>query len=1227
MGNRRNCTTHSRTGRGVSLAAILALFSITPGCRSTPHAEPAPQTQPDPPLSALAAQELRQLAEAQRDTPDPATLGSPLPPELLPDTSPEARRSLAETLAEFTPPPLNPPPDSPPAWDAVRQYVAARERLAAGDPPAAVTLLQSALRADPDAPTLWRELGEAQHRQGNTAAALVAFQEAVRRGLREPRVFWILARDAHASGRHDDAVRLLASARAALQADADPGLPFLIDALLGEALLAAGRTAAGIEALAAGLNTQPHSVVGTRMRLELAELFRRRGELRLSMGDALARLGRFDEALRAYEHAADADLFDAWSPASRSLALLFHRGQTAEAAIRLLTACAESGGVVDDRLFPHLRRLSASPAVRTLAEDVLARIEASLDHKTPTLVSRLARARAAVATPADSFDRLRTHLARMPGDNEALRVAMALRAAAGPPASAVADLCDLALAIVRADPGLAEPVGAALADSGPPPEQIITYLRGRRSPHASLLIAAAQLHLGLAGSAWETLSGVASWEPGVRPAGEALAAHAAFESGRFADALSLAESLRERAWRESSSMELRLSAARALHAVRRSAHAADLLPGITPQDAPAAPGPLRRHVDAMLLRAEYLASAERFDQATELLQDVLAIDPHDERPYRALMMLYGPGGPLFDQARFTETARALRQHNPNARLFRWLAAQDLAQRHLWSRAERILRELAEEDPTDGAALGLLATAWEQILSRAESSGATLPVDPPAWLDRRAEARWGAPSDLAARVRVLAAMDRADEALALLEGAALPLPAWSMLRERILRDMPGRAAEADELARSRLEPLPRPIGSTLELAELHARSGRVGEAARALAEGLPPPEVPLSSEESARVANLAGKATQSAMERARTDPEAATAALALLRIAADRDVPLPVGLHQARLTLLLSAPLIDTSELASAAVAASRQHPQPEARWELSVAAQLASGPHRARTPAFLRQVVDASPTPSPDLVFEYFRAVGLLGDVDDAAAFLSRVTDPEWIRGILSRFSDDGPPMPDTGASPEDRLRADLAYRLGSLAYLSGDHERAARIYEIGLSFDPSHAWLCNDLGYHWVEEDRNLERAAELLERAFELMPDRASITDSLGWLRYKLGRLHDGTDERGRFVAGAVSLLTRAASLDDGTDNGTILDHLGDALWRAGERAAAVDRWTQADTFLRRQVQLLRGSTGFPPSELRRLESLQRSVAEKIRATREGREPPVAPLSASVAEPPAPR
>src|SRR5690606_1389760 len=105
-------------------------------------------------------------------------------------------------------------------------------------------------------------------------------------------------------------------------------------------------------------------------------------------------------------------------------------------------------------------------------------------------------------------------------------------------------------------------------------------------------------------------------------------------------------------------------------------------------------------------------------------------------------------------------------------------------------------------------------------------------------------------------------------------------------------------------------------------------------------------------------------------------------------------------------------------------------------------------------------------------------------------------------------------------------------------------------------------------LGYMILENGGDLARADELLTLAFNALPGETSVIDSLGWLRYMQAVFEDERDqETGRIIRrGAVSLLARAARSAEGRRNPTILDHYGDALYRAGRIEQARGAWRAA-------------------------------------------------------------
>ena len=105
------------------------------------------------------------------------------------------------------------------------------------------------------------------------------------------------------------------------------------------------------------------------------------------------------------------------------------------------------------------------------------------------------------------------------------------------------------------------------------------------------------------------------------------------------------------------------------------------------------------------------------------------------------------------------------------------------------------------------------------------------------------------------------------------------------------------------------------------------------------------------------------------------------------------------------------------------------------------------------------------------------------------------------------------------------------------------------------IELDPEQASTLNYLGYSYVDQGLNLEKALAMIEKAVRLKPDDGYIVDSLGWAYYKLGRFED-----------AVKQLERAVELK--ANDTVINDHLGDAYWRAGRTLEAKFQWSESIT-----------------------------------------------------------
>jgi tetratricopeptide (TPR) repeat protein len=128
-----------------------------------------------------------------------------------------------------------------------------------------------------------------------------------------------------------------------------------------------------------------------------------------------------------------------------------------------------------------------------------------------------------------------------------------------------------------------------------------------------------------------------------------------------------------------------------------------------------------------------------------------------------------------------------------------------------------------------------------------------------------------------------------------------------------------------------------------------------------------------------------------------------------------------------------------------------------------------------------------------------------------------------------------------------------LLYSRGISLERSKQWPRAEQDFQAALQLNPDQPYVLNYLGYSWVDQGANVERARGMIERAVELRPNDGYIVDSLGWALYRMGDYQS-----------AVKHLERAVELRP--RDPTINDHLGDAYWQVGRRVEAGFQWRRA-------------------------------------------------------------
>jgi len=128
----------------------------------------------------------------------------------------------------------------------------------------------------------------------------------------------------------------------------------------------------------------------------------------------------------------------------------------------------------------------------------------------------------------------------------------------------------------------------------------------------------------------------------------------------------------------------------------------------------------------------------------------------------------------------------------------------------------------------------------------------------------------------------------------------------------------------------------------------------------------------------------------------------------------------------------------------------------------------------------------------------------------------------------------------------------DLLYARSLRHEVLGDISGAERDLRRLLEIDPDNADALNALGYTLADNTKRYDEALALIEKALRLKPDDAAILDSMGWVKLHLGEVDDAV------------LLLRAAYAKQA--EAEIAAHLGEALWRKGEKDEARLIWMEA-------------------------------------------------------------
>jgi len=125
-------------------------------------------------------------------------------------------------------------------------------------------------------------------------------------------------------------------------------------------------------------------------------------------------------------------------------------------------------------------------------------------------------------------------------------------------------------------------------------------------------------------------------------------------------------------------------------------------------------------------------------------------------------------------------------------------------------------------------------------------------------------------------------------------------------------------------------------------------------------------------------------------------------------------------------------------------------------------------------------------------------------------------------------------------------------FYLGCIYYDLKDYPATEKELKAAIKLKPDYHEALNFLGYFYLEQDRNIDKAGAMIKKALSFEPENGAYVDSLGWFYFKKGRFKE-----------ALSHLEKAASF---LSDPVIYEHLGDVFMKLENRDNARLNWEKS-------------------------------------------------------------
>lgn len=1078
---------------------------------------------------------------------------------------------------------------------ALKIYTRARTLRQLGQLEQAIEGLNKAIELDPTSSKLYIMLGDSYTDLGDTLSADAAYEQAIEFGDRSASTLVALASSAYA---RNDYQRVMSFCTVALQdtSRTDTVAKTLAGIMLGNAQIRLGYLRAGAESLEQALDSFNPELRDTRWRQQLIQIQGRRPGLWVMVGDAWSRIGSHARAANAYTKAAEFSNGATGGLTSRRIAEHLREGHPATGALLLIDHILKHVHDLSPLEGDWVETLSQLPSLTGTLNDAIGSVRRDQDPVNAQTRRALMGLEIRGLSAVDALDRLGRAGTDARNADAITRVLLSL--------NSLEDCLAWARSLAELNPIATSDIADALLRLPHAPTDVLNAIQAADldSKHLELALS---LRMNR-----PDLSDLATFDPQVTEHGsEALSAvvQVAAQQGSWDLAKVGADELFARAVTADTND-------------RRSAIAAAIImqqPSLALKYAQQNASTQDATTDDLLDLARVASTLGNLELARDTLARAFDRSPSDTRIADRYIRLVGAGGPLADEETLQSIVRRVSEAAPRSTFFSQLRAGELARNGLLNEAESVLMQINEQRPGDILGQDLLLSIWKTQ----ETQG-----DPDAlnrgegWLSVRINEFPGAVQAGISLAQIKYEREEIDEAQEILWNLRQRTGSMDVARvhEQLLREL----GDQDALLSSAEQRLgtSNGIDATIEYAQILARTGDAANAE--LASTILNENIPSGIElYPAQVQQLTQVIYALAEQADSNDVDAPM--IAIVDMIEDRTGSLSFYLARTKLLLNSRKPRIDLDEIIAMIEHYSAQFDPPAQKQQLeALPIQVLLGEDRTHEAiALVTRMSTNAGDMKPDLIIETFRLLGAVGESSDLLGVLDAYDDVGIMMQVIELTTNrlGTPERPNKDLSNEEQ-RADLAYTAGAMAAAFDRQEQSESFMRLAISFDENHGWSNNDLGYQLLEQGKQIDDAARMLQIAAEALPDQSNVIDSLGWLRYKQGIYEDVVDEMtGQVMTqGAISLLARANRLDNERTNATILLHLGDAFWRAGKASQAVEAWVGGENMLRSRLRLLNAQ---PPESRnqRAIDALSEELRElryRVQDAEAGSNPKIAPI-----------